>query len=367
MSKSSKKTAPKEITAAQNIQRYAYLVTINNPEKHGFTHSKIKETLITNFPTLQFFCMADEIGLKEHTKHTHMYVTFTSRVRLKTVKKHFPPAHIDIARASAEANIDYVKKSGRWEGTEKEETKVEGTYEEWGKPPKQKGRNQDLAELYELVSAGYSNAQILAINHDYILQIDKMDKLRTTLLIEKYKNTRRLDLKVIYVQGKTSLGKTRDILDTFGDANVHRVTDYTHKFDNYCTHPVILFEEFRSQIQIYEMLCYCDIYPVELPSRYHNKFACYHTVYIASNWPLEDQYRDIQVNQPDTYQAFLRRISNVKVYNSNGTITNYPSVSDYMATRSNNIFPFKSKISDNDFSQLMPKNTVDKDYNGPNK
>lgn len=47
---------------SKNIQRNAYQITINNPLEYDFTHKKIKETLVTNFTTLRYFCMADEIG-----------------------------------------------------------------------------------------------------------------------------------------------------------------------------------------------------------------------------------------------------------------------------------------------------------------
>lgn len=65
-----------------------------------------------------------------------------------------------------------------------------------------------MEELYEMIKNGYSNAEILAINNDYILNIDKLDKVRTMLLTEKYKNERRLDLKVIYIYGATGTGKS---------------------------------------------------------------------------------------------------------------------------------------------------------------
>ena len=68
-----------------NSQRNAYQLTINNPLDYGFDHLTIKKTLVENFTTLRYFCMADEIG-KEGTPHTHLYVYFNSRVRFSTVK-----------------------------------------------------------------------------------------------------------------------------------------------------------------------------------------------------------------------------------------------------------------------------------------
>ena len=57
-----------------------------------------------------------------------------------------------------------------------------------------------------------------------------------------------------------------------------------------------------------------------LPARYNDRVACYTTVYITSNMPLEQQYTDIQRNKPETWRAFLRRISEVKEYRKDGYI-----------------------------------------------
>ena len=314
--------------AAANCQRYAYQLTINNPNDYGWTHDHIKEVLIRGCSTITYFCMADEIG-EQGTPHTHIYTHFSSRVRFSSVKKRIPEAHIEPAQGSVEANIDYIKKTGKWADTDKAETRIEGTFEEWGTRPTQKGHRGDMEDLFKMIESGYSNADILALNNDYILQIDKIDKVRSTLLQDKYKGIRRLDLQTIYISGMTGTGKTKDILDTHGDANVYRVTDYLHPFDSYSCQPVIAFEEFRSNIRISDMLNYCDIYPLELPARYTNKYACYSTVYIVSNWPLERQYEEIQKTSLETWRAFLRRISEVRVYTGQNEITTYKSVEEY--------------------------------------
>lgn len=319
----------KETTAQKNVQRHAFFLTQNNPENYGVTHQMIKETLITYFPTLKYFCLADEIA-QTGTYHTHIYVCFSSRVRISKIQKYFNHSHIKIAKGSTEEAINYIKKVGKWEITDKAETRVEGTYEEWGTPPAQKGTNQDMAELYELIKLGYTNAEILALNNDYILNIEKIDKVRTTLLLDKFKNHRRLDLKVIYISGATGTGKTRGVLDEHGDGNVYRVSDYLHPFDGYECQPVMAFDEFRSSLKLSDMLHYCDIYPIQLPARYANKFACYETVYIISNWELEEQYSEVQQETPESWKAFLRRIHEVRTYDKDGTITVYDSVEKYL-------------------------------------
>ena len=349
---------------ATNVQRFAFQLTINNPEFYGMNHRVIKKNLVDNFPTLRFFCMADEIGLEEKTPHTHVYVAFASRVRFSTLKKYFSTAHILVAARSAEENINYIKKSGKWAESEKAKTSVPGTYEEWGTPPVQKGKRADMEELYQMIENGYSTAEILRINNDYIMSIDKIEKVRTALLMEKYRGERRLDLHVVYVSGVTGKGKTRNILDRMGDYETYRVTGYKNPFDHYVHQENILFEEFRSQIPLSDMLNYLDIYPVILPARYTDRYACFRNVFIVSNWPLENQYKDIQTEDPASWSAFLRRIHEIWVYNDDGSITEYSSVKEYMETIEKKWGYYNRVISDEEFFKLLHvkgKNSGEKD------
>lgn len=309
-------------------QSQKFQLTINNPIEKGLSHQKIFELARDKLKTLDYICMADEKGT---TFHTHVFIYCTSRVRWSTIKTCFPDAHIEIARGNVSQNVDYITKKGKWKDTEKNGTSIEGSFDEWGvRPPDSVGRRKDMSELYIMINAGLSDAEILAQNQDYILQIDKLAKLRTLLLTEKYKEKVRLDLEVIYISGATGTGKTRYVLETHGYSNVYRVTDYDHPFDGYACQPVICFDEYRSSLRLKDMLCYMDIYPIELPARYANKYACYKKVYIVSNWSLEKQYSDLQKDDEESWQAFLRRIHKVHVYDKTGNIKVYDSVSDYM-------------------------------------
>lgn len=305
-----------------------YQLTINSPIEKGWSHEHIIDVMRANFKTLVYICMADEQG---SCYHTHVFVVFASRVRFSMVKRYFEEAHIEKCKGSVSDNVNYVKKTGKWElDEEKQEKKIEGTFEEYGaQPPDSKGKRSDMSELYQMVMDNMTNAEILAQNQDYILQIDKIDKVRTTILTEKYKETVRLDLEVVYICGATGTGKTRGVLEGNGFSNVYRVTDYMHPFDGYACQPVICFDEFRSSLKLKEMLLYCDIYPIELPSRYANKFACYNKVYIVSNWSLEKQYSEIQREDKESWEAFLRRINRIITYSKDGSISEYTSVKDY--------------------------------------
>ena len=298
-------------------QSYMYQLTINNPIEIGYTHDNIKSKIIDNFRTITYFCMADEMGA---TFHTHIFIVFTSRVRWSKIKRHFSDVHIEACKGSVSDNILYIKKEGKWLDDLKNDQKIDDSFEEFGTPPPDsKGKRSDLSELYRMIQDNMSNSEIIHSNQDYILQIDKLDKIRNTILIDKYKDTLRLNLEVVYIFGATGTGKTRYVMENSGYSNVYRVTDYIHPFDSYSCQPVICFDEFRSSINISNMLMYCDVYPVELQSRYSNKVACYSKVFIVSNWPLEKQYSEAQINDIDTWLAFLRRITKVLIFGKNGT------------------------------------------------
>jgi len=132
--------------------------------------------------------------------------------------------------------------------------------------------------------------------------------MRMELLAEKL-NTWR-DVRVSYIHGPTGVGKTRGIVENAGEspADVYRVTDYKHPFDNYRGQSVLLLEEFRSSLPIEQMLVYLDGYYCELPCRYANKVAGWDEVYIVTNIPLDEQYLRVQQNHPETWDALLRRI-----------------------------------------------------------
>lgn len=314
-------------------QSYMFQLTINAPIEKGYTHEKIINIIRSKFKTNIYFCLADEKGERYHT---HIFIVFSSRVRFSMIKRHFPEAHIEKCRGNVSENVSYVKKSGKWELDEsKQEKKIEGTFEEYGtQPPDSKGKRSDMSELYRMIQDNMTNAEILAVNQDYIMQIDRLDKVRTTILMERFKETVRLDLEVIYVYGKTGTGKTRRVLEENGYVNVYRVTDYNHPFDSYTAQQAICFDEFRSSLKLKEMLLYCDIYPIELPSRYSNKFACFNKVYIVSNWELEKQYSELQREDKESWQAFLRRIHKVIYYKDINEIIEYPSVQAYLERNS---------------------------------
>lgn len=295
----------------KDAQSRKWQVTINNPIEHGYTHDKIKE-IMKKFKRCVYWCMSDEKGNLEETYHTHIYICCENGVLFSTMKNRFAGGHFEMCKGTSAENRDYVFKQGKWAGSLKEETRIDGTQEEFGECPiERQGARNDIADLYDMIKSGMSDYEIMEQSPDYLLHLDKIERARQSIRYEDYKEKWR-DLQVTYIWGDTGSGKTRSVMEKYGYSNVFRVTDYQHPFDNYKGQDVIVFEEFRSSLKIGDMLNYLDGYPLELPSRYANKYACYTKVYIITNEPLSAQYSsNVQLSAIETYNAFLRRIHRV--------------------------------------------------------
>ena len=249
-------------------------------------------------------------------------------MRFSTLRRNFPEAHCERAFGKCEENRAYIFKEGKWEKDKKKETNLADTHEEWGTMPHERqGKRNDLTEMYELISEGKSNYEILEENPQLISQIDRMDKVRQILQEQEYKNVFR-KLEVTYIWGETSSGKTRSVMETHGYENVYRITNYSNPYDLYKGQDIICYDEYQSQIPITQMLMYLDGYPCSLPSRFYDRIACYTKVYILSNVDITRQYRDVQSSNPKTWEAFLRRIHKVRVHRD-GKVEEY-SMPEYL-------------------------------------
>ena len=303
-----------------NTQSRKWALVINNPLEAGLDHAAIREILYRFSPA--YFCMADEIATTG-TYHTHIFLFSPSHMRFYTVKNRFSTAHIEKAYGSAKANRAYILKEGHWADTDKAETSVSGTFEEWGDLPAEK--EEEAPEMFKLIQdlrAGKSVMEIIEDNPKLAFRIREIETLRQAILEEKYSAENRA-LEVTYLYGASGTGKTRGIFEKHDRKSICRITDYGGRngvrFDAYHCQDVLVLEEFHSQIPISAMLNYLDIYPLTLPARYTDRIACYTKVYITSNIPLEEQYRDIQRYQMETWRAFLRRVQNVIEYLRDGS------------------------------------------------
>lgn len=292
-------------------------LTINNPLEKNASHDRIRE-IIDDWSQVQYYCMADEQG---STYHTHVFIAFHNTVRFSTIKNKFPQAHIERCYGTAQENRDYILKQGKWKDTDKEETRVEGTFEEYGEcPVDRKGQRTDIIDQYQMIKDGYSNYDILE-EYDGNVQLERLYRMRAEYLNEKYKRKIR-EVKVIYCYGKTGTGKTYTAFKETLENNetLYKIDDYKNPFDMYDGEKIVLFDDWRDrEVSVTKMLRLLDIYPLKLECRYSPKIAQYEKVYITSNQPLESVYNNKYFDiDNETINAFRRRITEYRVYTEKG-------------------------------------------------
>jgi hypothetical protein len=276
-----------------------WLVTINNPHDKGLTHELIIEFL-TKRRKFEYWRIADHIG-KNGTIHTHVYIHYASPALFTALKKRIPSANFQVAIAPSGAR-KYVFKPGHINPSQSEEI-----------PDERPGTRTDLIKLRDDIKEGVSTFDLIEADGKLMYRVNQIEKYRHIANRERQSKTLR-DINVIYIQGSTGVGKTHWVYEKYGFEGVYFVTDYSNPFDEYQGQDVLVLDEFRSQLTISAMLKYLDKFPVELRSRYNNKWACFSTAIIISNDRLEEQYKNIQHEHPETWQAFLHRIHTVRVY-----------------------------------------------------
>ena len=285
-------------------QKRNWLLTINNPKDTDEQFATYLQTLAH----LKYYVFQREKGEEKGTEHFQLYIEFEQGKRFDFMKTACPSAHIESRKGTKKQARDYCMKA---------DTRVSGPYE-YGTFAEERERT-DLTDILAMIEDGATDYEIMqAYPSQYFFNHKHIENVREMFNQRKFGNKRRMDMQVVYIYGSAGIGKTRYVLDKYGDDKVFRMSDYgsnwnNERFDGYAGEDVIIFDEFRSSIRIANMLQYLDVYPVQLPARYHNKAACFTKVYIVSNDPLYRQYEKVQQENPKTWQAFLRRIT--AVYN----------------------------------------------------
>lgn len=310
-------------------QSRKWMVTINNPSEHGYDHDRIKEILSKVRGNSLYWCMCDEEGDECETLHTHVFLYRSSPFTARQIDNLFPKMHRDNCYGTAAESRAYVLKDG-----DKFNKQEDGSYDyvdssgkrhigvnfsdtffEFGEcPVEHQGKSPVAALIVDMVRDGASNRDIVGAVASAYKDLDKIDRVRSMFRDADFASRWR-DLEVTYIFGKSGSGKTRSVMEQFGYTACYRVTDYKHPFDTYDGQDVLIFEEFRSGLKHGDMLNYLDGYPLLLPCRYFNRQACYTKVFIITNIPPDDQYRNID---RESQNAFFRRIHKVVEFAANG-------------------------------------------------
>lgn len=300
----------------KDSQARSYQITQNNPSKYNITRESFKETILKFKPI--YYCISEEIGIKEKTPHYHAYFKCSSPVRFSTCKKRFKYAHIEQALGSATDNRNYLMKTDKY--IDKNETLID--FEEAGEIPQttKEKRLSEKAEVLQKIKDGKTNLEIIEENENLLFHLKDIENIRQEYLKEKY-STEFRDVCCTFIYGATETYKTTFVYSHYNAKDIFRIYNYQNLnslWDGYTGQPVILFDEFKGQIPIELMLILTDRFPVlNLNARYNNKIAMYSQVYFCTNENFDKIYAYEKVMHPATYKAWERRIHNIYEFRKN--------------------------------------------------
>ncbi len=229
-------------------------------------------------------------------RHYQGFISYRNAISFNTMRNVIASIHVEPVRGNLTHAIEYAKKPL---------TRINGPFE-FGKEPSQ-GERSDLFDINLMIEDGSSTQEIRAKHPvQFLLYQNNIKNTINEIKRSKFMGIRKV--LAFYLHGKTGVGKTRFIFDSFEHSSVYRVTDYTNPFDEYNFEPILVLDEYRGDFSISYMLNLLDIYPMQLKARYNNKTACFSLVFILSNISLDTVYSKIKHSEPESYKALLRRL-----------------------------------------------------------
>lgn len=283
----------------ENPRSRGWLLTIfEQPEgKEKRTESDIADML----DPLPWMGQLEE-GHETHHRHFQIYVEAPNPIHFSSLKKKIPDAHIEPRHGSKKQAFDYCSKS---------DTRIAGPFfhgiDEPGAEPTP-GQRMDLSMISDALLAGKSVDDLL-LNPEFSPRLARcmtwarsIESAVVAKKIEQYQSIDR-DVEVHYIWGASRLGKTYSIVHIpdpdVDDDDVPRyvpvyepeVVGDSLRWDGYAGEDIILLDEFDGSIRLGLLNRILEGYHnTHIAARFHNGIACYHVVFIVSNYAPETFY-----------------------------------------------------------------------------
>lgn len=212
-----------------------------------FTSYETAEPLFRDW--MEYLIYGKETCPTTGRKHWQCHVICKRKRPLKSVIKSLYPCHVEISK-DPEASRTYCKK--------------EGDFKEHGNWISQ-GTRSDLKDIVSKVISGEINCDYLlgedpAKIHQYGRTLEKAEDLR----LKKQKRDFMPSCHWLY--GPTGVGKTRSVVSEEKDLYFFPY-EKNGWWDNYSGQEAILFDDFRGQLPMNEILRICDRYDYTVPRR----------------------------------------------------------------------------------------------------
>jgi len=281
---------------AGNTRGSRWCFTLNNPHTNELI-----------FPSSVLYAIWSRERGAEGTEHLQGYIR-TNRLQFKTVTGFFAGlAHVEPAKGSEQANIDYCSKS---------DTHIAGPWT-IGQPAAPGARTDLQRVAAEILKTG-TIASVVATNPELLIKYPRgLTALASTVPPPKRDRVLRLLLL-----GPTNIGKSYNVWELFPNAATALDGNGGLWFPNYTDQRVILLDEFRGQIPLRKFLNLCDRYPTYLENKGGSVVARHNLLIVTSNSPVhswylnQDNYRSAEIaalsrrfdhnEDPDSYTIHVQ-------------------------------------------------------------
>jgi hypothetical protein len=299
-----------------------YVFTINNYTKKMLSDlEKVSKKLEKH----NYIIYGLEKGQKG-TKHIQGYIQLKDAQGFKFLQNYFNlkkrnkfvKFHIENAKGSYKQNINYCKK-GLQSKKEWEEKKTKGKNYgknaivfEFGEVKKQ-GQRNDLSEIKEFLKEKPNDIFYLVNN-----TITNNQQLRFAQNIQQYFFKHRdvkTPPKVFWLYGKSGIGKTKLVYDSFGSDDVCSVSSYDWLGTGYKQQKCFLLDDFRkSDIKFNTLLKITDRYPFTLFYKGGSIPLNSEYIIITSSRSIQDIYSDtFGYEQDEELYQLLRRVKQINL------------------------------------------------------
>lgn len=270
----------------------AFCLTINNPS--------LEEKLQFSNELFSYSIYQTERG-DSGTLHIQGYVYCQRIVRIISIKKLFPRAHIEIARGTIEENISYCSK---------EETRIEGPFEHGTKPISSKGARNDIEYFRDAIREGKSDEDLLNLFPNMVAKYQKFIYFVRCSMVPR--RSEKPSVRVYH--GRSGTGKTRTAVgDNPGDCYIVSRPDSNRPlwWDGYQGQPTVVIDDFYGWIPWSYILQLLDRYPFMVEIKGGKVNFNSKDIYITSNTTPENWYKNIPNND---LTPLLRRIDEIKKF-----------------------------------------------------
>lgn len=246
-------------------------------------------------------------------EHIQLYAEFSKPCRFSHVQSvlNITGAHCESRKKSREACVAYCTKGE----TRKADTvpvllgtvasNPEGTYKT------RQGKRTDISAMVDSIKSGKRALDVMEADPDtYVKYHRGMTTVRELYQRAAAKKDRDLTVEVHW--GVPGAGKTKHVYDRHGFENVFTVVACSDNvwFDGYEGEDVLLIDDFNGWIKYSFLLKLLDRYPLRLPIKGAFTYAQWTKVYITSNYPVDEWYKDATLD----LGALKRRITTIKHY-----------------------------------------------------